>query len=112
VPARLTAEQKRLREITEASWQSTVVALAKARGWTVYAPPPNRPANGHIINTRAGYPDLTMVRDGRILWAELKKETGKLTAEQVAWLDLLLLAGAEVAVWRPSDLETVQAVLA
>jgi VRR-NUC domain-containing protein len=54
--------------------------------------------------------DLTLVRD-RVVWVELKTETGKVSAAQREWLDALKAAGAEAYIWRPSDLERVGQVL-
>jgi hypothetical protein len=44
--------------------------------------------------------------------AELKRETGKTTPQQDAWLALLTSAGIETHVWRPSDEKEVRARLA
>lgn len=66
----------------------------------------------------AGFPDLVLVRGGRLVFAELKTERGRLTAEQEAWIEDLSeveLAArdldpddphplVEAVVWRPSDL--------
>ncbi len=52
--------------------------------------------------TAKGFPDMVLVRDGRILFRELKAEKGKLTPEQAEWIDALLLAGQDAGVWRPS----------
>ncbi len=58
-----------------------------------------------------GFPDYIATRDGRLLFAEIKNETGKLTAGQVHWLTLLQQTPAEVYVWRPQDLEQVKEAL-
>lgn len=76
----------------------------------------------------AGFPDLVLVHGqymqlaaygegkvtipGRTIWAELKSDSGKLSPEQILWLDLLIdTEGAEVYLWRPSDLEEIQLIL-
>lgn len=114
--ARLTPEQKALRTITEAQWQRTVQDIAIASGWAFYHAPDNRPivskgGRRYVQNIRAGYPDLTLVRGTRLIYAELKRETGKTTEEQDVWLQRFALAGAETYVWRPSDLEDVKKTL-
>jgi len=54
---------------------------------------------------QAGFPDLTLVRDGHIIFAELKSQKGRIKKEQQAWLDRLQENGhVEVYLWRPSDL--------
>ena len=85
--------------------QSRVVDLARLRGWRHF----------HAYSSRrstAGWPDLALVRTGRLLLAELKTQTGQVRPEQRQWLaDLGTVAGVEVHLWRPSDWPTVQAVL-
>lgn len=56
-----------------------------------------------------GFPDLVLVRGGRLIFAELKKETEYPTPEQKKWLhqlDKVVSAFNEsvgIYVWRPSD---------
>ena len=59
----------------------------------------------------AGWPDLVLVRRSRIVYAELKSETGRLSPEQDEWLEALAAAGGECWVWRPSDWQEIQDVL-
>lgn len=111
--ARLTARDHQLRAVTERQWQTTVEAMLRANGWRFYHAPDNRPGrNGAVQNIRAGYPDLTAVRGSRLIYAELKRETGKTTPDQDSWLADLAAAGAECYVWRPSDAPALGAILA
>lgn len=110
--SRLTDEDRRLRSITEAAWQSTVLDIARRNGWRTYHPPKaGVRANGSVRATTPGYPDLTIVRGPRLIFAELKRETGNTTEAQDGWLIDLTHAGAEVYVWRPRNLAEVRAVL-
>ena len=60
----------------------------------------------------AGFPDEVLVRRGRLVFAELKSASGKLSDEQRAWLeDLRAVPGLEVYVWRPKDMEAIAEVL-
>lgn len=51
----------------------------------------------------AGFPDRVYAGPGGVLFRELKTDTGKLTAEQQAWLVGLHAAGLDADVWRPAD---------
>jgi hypothetical protein len=91
--------------MTEAEWQRTVTEYATLRGWRVY----------HTHDSRrsgAGFPDLTMVRTGRIVFAELKSEKGRVRPEQQDWLDELAVCCVEAYLWRPSDWPDVERWLA
>jgi len=58
-----------------------------------------------------GFPDYIATRDGRLVFAEIKNERGRLTSSQVLWLETLQTTSAEVYVWRPNDLHEVKEVL-
>jgi hypothetical protein len=60
----------------------------------------------------AGYPDLTLWRDDRLIFAELKRENGRLSPAQEAVLADLRKTNAEVYVWRPSDWADIAQALA
>ena len=85
--------------LSEKQFQSLVLELAATFGFRWY----------HTYRSRkspTGFPDLVLVRD-RVIFAELKSDTGKPTKDQQAWLDALTLAGAEAYLWRPDDLQTI-----
>lgn len=116
---RLTVEQKLLRSITEKQWQTHVLQLAAWNGWTHrYHAPDNRPdAHGRVQHVRAGFPDLVLLRDEgphhRLVFVELKRETGVVTPEQLDWLDCLNdVPGVEAYLWRPSDRPHAERILA
>ena len=73
-------------------------------GWQWYHTGDSRKSN-------AGFPDLVMVRE-RVVYAELKKQSGKVSPEQQVWIDALRAAGEEVYVWRPSDWDEICKILA
>lgn len=58
-----------------------------------------------------GWPDFLALRGGRIVVAELKAAQGRVEPAQQAWLDAWAAAGAEVFVWRPTDLARIREVL-
>ncbi|HSS11389.1 MAG TPA: hypothetical protein VLL25_15995 [Acidimicrobiales bacterium] len=91
--------------ITEKDWMRQVVDLARIRHWDIY--------HTHISRwSEAGWPDLSLVRPPRLILAELKSATGKLTAGQTHWLtQLQACPGVEVYLWRPDDLDHIAEVL-
>lgn len=80
----------------ERHFQDQVLRAARLLGWTL---------RYHTHDSRhspSGFPDLVLVRE-RVVWAELKTDTGKLSAAQTEWINGLLEAGQEALVWRPRD---------
>lgn len=49
-----------------------------------------------------GFPDLVLVRE-RVIFAELKSDTGVLRPDQLLWMEALQVAGAEWHLWLPPD---------
>jgi Holliday junction resolvase len=82
--------------MTENELKHAVLRLAKQNGWAVYHVPQARIANGG----GAGYPDLTLARDGEVLWIELKQQKAQPTALQLEWAAAL---GRPWHLIRPSD---------
>ncbi len=96
----LVAEYRRfmgVAEPLEADFQASVIELAGVLGWLSF----------HVHDSRRsprGFPDLTMVRGDRLLFAELKRGCRKPTEPQTAWLAALDQARRVSAhVWRPTD---------
>ena len=85
--------------------------MAFSRGWKYYHAPDNKPINGRIQKVIPGFPDLVLVKENRLIFAELKKEVGRTTPEQDSWLAALKATGVEVYVWRPSQLPAVVQIL-
>lgn len=110
---RLTSLEKHLRTIPEKHLQATVQSILTFYGWLWFHAPDNKPdRNGRVQNIRAGFPDLVAVRGRRTVYIELKRETGRVTADQQRWHDALRRAGNEVYVWRPSDVNDAKDILA
>ena len=90
--------------MTEKQFQTKIVMVAKANGWIVY----------HTYDARRsapGFPDLVLVRD-RVLYREIKTNTGRVSVAQKNWGDALTKAGADFAIWRPRDLKSIVKELA
>jgi VRR-NUC domain len=104
------------RPADEQSFQACVLEVAKLAGWRSLHIRPARRADGSwrspIGGDGKGWPDLTLVRAPRLVFAELKSERGKLRPEQSDWLAVLrLLPQAEVFVWTPDDWDELVEVL-
>ena len=101
----LSDRERALRQVTEKQWQAQVMEMAGWLGWSVYHTHDSR-------RSEAGFPDLTLVRGERLLFAELKTEVGRVSGAQERWLSMLrAVPGVEVFVWRPSDAKAVALVL-
>jgi hypothetical protein len=73
--------------MTEAELRAAVVKLARQHGWLVFGMPMaklRRP-----VRNASGYPDLTLARNGEVLWLELKADRGQLSDEQMRWQQAL-----------------------
>lgn len=104
--------------MTEAALQKAVIDTARLLGWKVahFHDSRRQVRPGVFVGDRdaAGFPDLVLVRGGRLLFVELKAEKGRLSPEQDAWIAALQDSRrCGVAVFRPSDWTngTVAAVL-
>ena len=91
---------------TEQAFQAQVKALARACGWLVFhAPAGNR--------AEAGFPDLVLVREPRVVFAELKSPKGVVKPAQQEWLSQLEASrGVEARLWRPADWDAIVGTLA
>jgi len=114
---------------TEAGFMGAIIELAHHRGWLVAHFRPAR-VKGQTANDDrwvtpmqgdAGFPDLVLARRGRVIFAELKKEGGKVSPAQKAWAEEL--SGAteilqqrypthEAFIWYPSDRPLIEKMLA
>ena len=92
-------------QMTEADHLEQVKAVALMCGWRLY----------HTFDSRrsaAGFPDLVLVKPPRVVFAELKREKGKITVAQHMWFhDLDECPGVEVYIWRPSDWDEIVEVM-
>ena len=96
--------------LLEDDMQAGVIALARMLGYRVAHFRPALTAKGWrtpVSGDGKGFPDLILVRRGRVIVAELKSAKGECTPEQEAWLDSFRASCAEVYVWRPADYPNV-----
>jgi hypothetical protein len=127
--SRLTDEERRWRAVSETQLADQVIDLARILGWRSLVIRPARTKHGWVTPVAGdgkGWPDLTLLRsrDGRLVFAELKREVGGIVSnDQAAWLAAMAaIAGdwtrhiadagkynlpalrLEVHLWKPSDL--------
>lgn len=84
--------------MTEAQLQHEVIARARALGHLVFH------STDSIRDIGAGFPDLVIVGNNGVIFAELKSGSGYRTAVQNTWYYRLFCAGQNVVLWRPQDL--------
>lgn len=116
-----------VRLITEAEFTDQLLELAAIYGWETLHLRHAFSRGTYRVATQGtlgkGWPDLVLVRarDRRLIFAELKRDGGKLTDDQAHVLGILgELAGpdrgaletqVEVFTWRPSDFDAIQEAL-
>jgi hypothetical protein len=96
-------------------WTKFVVNHAIARGWLAVSFRTARTGREQgwttpIIGTK-GFPDVVLVRRGRVIFAECKTGKGSLTKHQRAWKKALIEAGALWYEWRPEDWAMIEELL-
>lgn len=95
--------------MSEAELLEQVLALARLRGYLGYH-------THRSEHSEAGFPDLVLLKPSRLIFAELKTESGRLTREQRLWLAYLEAVAdhapnIEVYLWRPSDWAAIDQIL-
>ena len=82
--------------MTETEFQNAVIEAACRFGYLCY----------HTHNSRRsapGFPDLVLAKNGAVLIAELKTDTGVVTTDQKAWL-----LAAHGVIWRPKHWDVIE----
>lgn len=126
-----TARETLDRSMGEDALQTEIIKTAHQFGWLVAHFRPGQLADGSwrtpVQADGDGFPDLVCVNPklGKVIFAELKSETGKLSAKQQAWIEAvgkvdaltpwvmdgeraeyINVSPVRVFVWRPSDLSS------
>lgn len=86
--------------ISEKDFQSALLDIARVLGYRAYHTHDSR-------RSEPGFPDIVLVRGSRLIFAELKTDTGRTTTEQDGWLSALQGTSAEVYVWRPKQMQDI-----
>ena len=100
---------KARRKSPEEKFQADIKKWAEANGWLYYH-------THRSDRSPKGFPDVVMVRGGRIIFAELKAGKNKATTEQLKWLDELgkaevLGSNVSVYLWYPFDWPYIENLL-
>ena len=91
--------------MTEAALQQLLTDAAELNGWLVFHDNDSR-------RNAAGFPDLVLVKPPRVLFLELKSETGRVRPEQHVWMDALSRTHTvSSAIIRPHHVDQVIAYL-
>lgn len=99
---------------SEKGFQEAVLAFARLHDWLCYHTHDSR-------RSEPGFPDLCMVKNGLLIFAELKVGRNGLSPAQRKWVDRLTDVQTDacvdhqepvrVYVWYPDDWETIERVL-
>jgi hypothetical protein len=103
---------------SETSFETHFVAFARLHGWHCAhfrAVRVQRADGSFYFETPVaadgkGFPDWVLVRE-RVIFAELKKVSGRFSFQQREWASWLVIAKAEVYGWSPNNWEEIERVL-
>ncbi len=100
-------------QLSERQFQATVIEYARLQGFRAahFHDSRRQVAPGVLVGDKdaAGFPDLVLCRGETVVFAELKSAKGKLTPEQTAWLDALVVVAeaapenVKIRVWSPAS---------
>ena len=101
---------------SEASFQKRVKETAEWFGWMTFSIRQSTIVSAKTgkrvsVVTKAGWPDVVLGKGARVLFREIKTDTGKVSPAQQKWGDLLLRAGCDWDVWRPRDWNEIERTL-
>ena len=106
--------QDKLPPQSEADFKKQVIDTAQALGWLVHSDPDSRQVKGN-----PGFPDLVLAKNGKVIFAELKRDKGRLSPHQRGWIKafveydsrMLFSYMPRADVWRPRDYEQIKRLL-
>lgn len=115
-----SAAAKLADRILETPFMSQIIRLARGLGWGYWHDDATsvprvcrhcRKPLGFKRNRR-GFPDLVLIRDDVLIFAEIKKADGARSDDQVAWGEALQrVRKIAYYVWRPADAERIARIL-
>ncbi len=102
-------------DISESTFTAQVIALARWYKWRCAHFRPGMTQRGRWVTAVSGdgvgFPDIFALRHNRRLMAELKTAKGKTTPEQDKWLEAAKNADIECYIWRPQNIDEIEAIL-
>ena len=104
--------------ISEAEWMVTIGDALDLTRWSWIHHRPARRANGQWTtptqgNSSKGFPDIFAARPPRVLWIEVKTNTGQASLEQTEWIGRLNASGQEAHIlYFPRDWHRFEALIA
>ena len=85
--------------VLEKDWMVAVADALDFNGWSWIDTHPTRRSQGRWVgpqaNSARGFPDVVACRPPRTLFLEIKREGGRVSDEQQAWIGRLQAAGQE-----------------
>ena len=101
--------------MTEAQFQQQIIDLGHLYGWRIAHFRPALTSKGYKTPVSAdgkGFPDLVMVKRARLIFAEVKSDTGKLSPEQKDWITALTCSmRCECYIWKPENWDEIVEIL-
>lgn len=88
----------------EKDFQANIIQLAQTLGWMIHH---DRGDYRECIGGVSGFPDLVLAKGRRVIFLELKSETGKITPNQQQWMNAL----PHCYLVRPEDMQWVAELL-
>lgn len=83
-------------QVKEADIQRAIKEYLQYHGWFVYK-------NHQSLGSHRGVADLTAVKDGRVIWVEVKRPGGKLSQDQHKFMAALVQHGGIYLLARSVD---------
>lgn len=107
---------KHLPAMSETAWMQQLTELAVRLGWQWLHVRSSMYGERHFLTATSGplgrgWPDLLLIKPGRMIAAELKRRGAHATDDQLRVLAALSAAGVEAYVWWPDDFDTVKEIL-
>lgn len=86
--------------MSERQFQAAIVEAARYAGWHCYW-------TWNSKHSPAGWPDLVLLKAGKILVYECKTDKGRPTTPQLECISLLTWAGIPARIVRPRDMDVI-----